>query len=116
MLEAEQMAVCKMHNAIYDPPHPNSMTGISFDYDFSIMPINGLRHPPYKNTNGWFIWASTDFPNRDESFDSIHYAHLPDSYPLIAKFLCLPPGWRFLTDGAYEDVWFDPALLAQVEE
>ena len=115
MLEADQMAVCKVHNTIYDPPQPNSLTGISFDQDFSIMPINGLRHPPYENMNGWYIWASTDFP-KEEGWRVIHHSHVPDRFPLIAKFLCLPPGWRFLTDGVYEDVWFDPTLLTQVEE
>jgi hypothetical protein len=29
----------------------------------------------------------------------------------ILKFLGLPPGWRFLTDGLYVDVWYDAALL-----
>lgn len=115
MRDAEQMALCKKYDAIYDPPPPGSMTGISFDHDFSTMPINGLRHPPYKDTNGWYIWASTDFPKED-GWKVIHYSHLPDCLPLIVKFLCLPPGWRFLTDGAYEDVWFDPTLLTQVEE
>jgi len=41
----------------------------------------------------------------------IHTAHLELKCALALKFLSLPPGWRFLTDGAYEDVWLDANLL-----
>lgn len=32
--------------------------------------------------------------------------------PQALRYLGLPPGWRFLVAAAYEDIWFDPALLA----
>jgi len=29
---------------------------------------------------------------------------------LALPFLALPPGWRFLTDGSYVDVWQDEEM------
>ncbi|MBP1859689.1 hypothetical protein J2Z75_003206 [Rhizobium herbae] len=86
------------------------MLGISLNVKSSIIPINGLRHPPALQTNGWYIWGGEIFPD-DDGFSALHYSHIATWNPMIVKFLSLPPGWRFLTDGAYEDVWFDEALL-----
>jgi len=30
---------------------------------------------------------------------------------MIIKYLGLSPGWKFLSDGEYEDVWYDENLL-----
>jgi hypothetical protein len=35
---------------------------------------------------------------------------LADWCPGVLRFLGLPPGWRFLLAGHYEDVWQDEAL------
>jgi hypothetical protein len=37
--------------------------------------------------------------------------HLAERCSLAPPFLGLPPGWRFLTDGDYVDVWYDADLL-----
>lgn len=44
-------------------------------------------------------------------FEPLHVHHIEDVCPVAVPFLGLPPGWRFLTDGDYVDVWFDPAIL-----
>jgi hypothetical protein len=41
----------------------------------------------------------------------MHVWHLANWRPEVLRFLGLGPGWRFLMDGAYEDVWHDPKLL-----
>jgi len=46
-----------------------------------------------------------------DAFVPLHVEHLAAWRPEILRFLGLPPGWRFLTDGSYVDVWYDAALL-----
>lgn len=45
------------------------------------------------------------------SFVVWHTKHLYERCPEIAKYLDLPPGWRFLLAPSYEDAWFDVNLL-----
>ncbi len=106
----EQKQVCNKYGAEFSPPSDDSVLGISLNVKSSILPINGLRHPPELPTNGWYIWGGETFPD-DDAFKALHYSHVATWNPLIAKYLSLPPGWRFLTDGSYEDVWFDRSLL-----
>ncbi len=75
------------------------------------MPLNGLRHPTAFGVSGWYIWGGEVLSDSPDFFKPIHLAHLENSCRLSLKYLLLPPGWRFLTDGTYEDMWFDPALL-----
>ena len=36
----------------------------------------------------------------------------PDEWCLqVKKYLGMPPGWRFLVSGNFEDIWFDQSLL-----
>ncbi|HEY4324361.1 MAG TPA: hypothetical protein VGN20_10250 [Mucilaginibacter sp.] len=42
----------------------------------------------------------------------MHISHLLDIYPTAIDYLGLAPGWRFLIDEEYEDVWYDSNLLA----
>lgn len=74
------------------------------------LPLNGLRHRYTSGTNGWYLWGG-EFSDAVDFFKPLHVGHLEESCKLSLKYLLLPPGWRFLTDGAYEDVWFDASLL-----
>ncbi len=85
--------------------------GISETALNGLMPLNGLRHPPTTGVSGWYFWGGEEFSEADDFFKPLHLAHLEKNCELCLKFLLLPPGWRFLTDGTYQDVWFDPALL-----
>jgi len=73
--------------------------------------VNGLRHPPAGDTNGWYIWCGEDFSNETEFFAPLHTSHVYEEYPEIGKFLGLPPGYRSLFSPDYVDVWFDESLL-----
>jgi hypothetical protein len=45
-------------------------------------------------------------------FAPLHVEHLSEYLPTAVEYLDLPPGYRFVIDGAdYEDVWFDASLL-----
>jgi hypothetical protein len=74
-------------------------------------PLNGLRHPPEGDTTGWYIWAGKELSRAPDFFEAVHVLHLTEVCPSILRFVGLPPGWRFLTDGEYVDVWEDPSLL-----
>ena len=41
-----------------------------------------------------------------------HVSHLRARCPEVEKYLGLGPGWRFIFDETYEDVWFDELLLS----
>ena len=71
-------------------------------------PIHGVRVVATDGiTCGWYIWAG-DYSADPDFFEATHVEHLPTVCPLAVPFLALPPGWRFLTDGDYFDVWFEP--------
>jgi hypothetical protein len=87
------------------------MVGLSRDFDLSIKPINGLRHPPEGVTTGWYIWSGENFSTETDFFEPVHCLYLIESCPEIARYLGLPPGWRFLYADGFEDVWNDESLF-----
>lgn len=114
MLTTIQKEVCKLQGVTFPPPEENSLVGISLNIKDNILPINGLRHLPSRDTSGWYIWAGGEIPqNEDNFFKTLHYSHLVELNNISLKYLSLPPGWRFITDGHYEDIWFDQKLLIE---
>ncbi|WP_162894782.1 immunity protein Imm33 domain-containing protein [Rhizobium terrae] len=114
MMDEIQREFCKSHGIGFLPPEADSILGVSLNVKTDILPINGLRHLPSRGTSGWYIWAGDDFSPEDDSFfQPLHYSHISMWNPLVIKYLALPPGWRFLTDGSYEDIWFDKELLIE---
>lgn len=91
------------------PPAPGDKLGLSRSAR-SQKPIHGLRVNPTEGTSGWYIWAG-DMSDAEDFFEPSHICHIPETCPIAGPFLSLPPGWRFLTDGEYMDVWFDPDLV-----
>ena len=47
----------------------------------------------------------------DEAFAPLHVKHRSEHCPEAIQFLGLPPGWHFLADDGYIDVWEDQELL-----
>ena len=76
------------------------------------LPINGLRHLPENDSNGWFIWCGEEMTSEKDFFSPLHIHHIQEYLPQVEEYLSLPPGYRFLIDGEnYEDVWQDLDLL-----
>jgi hypothetical protein len=93
---------------------PGDKVGIALNVRAGkIMPVNGFRYTPENRTTGWYIWAGKELSPEDDFFKSLHIEHVGKWWSYIVKFLALPPGWGFLSDGTYEDVWFDPSLLVE---
>jgi hypothetical protein len=59
---------------------------------------------------GWYVWAGGEPSGAPDFYHPVCVEHLAERCPAATPFLALPPGWRFLTDGTYVDVWYDPAL------
>lgn len=106
-----QKRLCRDQGVGFFPAHPDLKAGVARNLRSGQKPLNGLRHPPTPSTTGWYIWAGGEPSVEDDFFLPLHVAHLLEWCPLALKYLGLPPGWRFLTDGIYEDIWFDPGLL-----
>jgi hypothetical protein len=109
-LEEQQRSYCKQLKAQCVIPDPNSRVGFAIETQ-GRLPINGLRHPPEGNMNGWYLWGGEELPSGDDAFSPVHPHHLIQLRPEVIKFLGLAPGYRFLVAGDTVDVWFDPSLL-----
>lgn len=109
-ITAEQIATCERYGAKYSPTPLDSKVGFAI-HTQERAPINGLRHPPAGDTNGWYIWGGKELSNEPDFFAPLHTQHLLNRRPEVVKYLGLPPGYRFLIAGDYVDVWFDPTLL-----
>ena len=111
-INEKQQDTCAQHGTTWYPAPSHLKVGVARNVRSSIVPVNGLRHPPEDDTTGWYIWAGEGDPSKDpDFFVPLHVEHLAEWRPEILKFLGLPPGWRFLTDGTHDDAWEDPALL-----
>ncbi len=107
-----QKEICLKYKADFSASDNNLKVGISLSVINGVMPINGLRHQPEKDTTGWYIWAGQEMSQDEDFFVPMHLEHLQEICPLALKYLGLPAGWRFLiTDDGYEDVWQDKSLL-----
>ncbi len=110
-IEEVKSELCKRHLAEFFGSDDHLKVGISDTVAEGVLPINGLRHPPEGDTTGWYIWAGEELSSDPGFFKPLHVLHLDNICPQILKYLGLPPGWRFLVAGDYEDVWYDETLL-----
>jgi hypothetical protein len=110
-ISAEQLTVCEKYGATPSDTSPRLKAGVAINVWGDLVPVNGLRHPPVGNTSGWFLWAGEELSAEPDFFRPIHIEHLSEIRPEVLKYLALPPGWRFLIAGDYEDVWYDKSLL-----
>ena len=106
-----QKEVCGKYGAKYTPSPLHLKVGVSESVKLGEFPLNGFRHPAENETTGWFFYSGEEMSTDDQFFKALHVIHLQEWCPKVIKFLGLPPGWRFLLAGGYEDVWFDKSLL-----
>lgn len=109
----QQQDICKKFKSEFVKNLSDFKIGISESALEGKQPINGLRHPPERDTTGWYIWAG-EYSDEPDFFKLIHLKHLLDNekFNFVVKYLGLAPGWRFLIDDkGYEDVWYDSKLL-----
>ena len=107
----EQKEFCHKYGVEYHSLDLGLKIGIADNFFSNLLPLNGLRHPQDYSTCGWFLWAGEELSDAEDFFKPVHLYHLAERKPNLMKYLSLPPGWRFLIAGDYEDVWFDASLL-----
>ena len=106
-----QKEVCKKFDAIPIPSKEGEKLGIAIE-TIGMMPINGLRHNPENGTCGWYIWCGEEMSEDADFFKPLHVSHISEYLPEVEQYLSLPPGYRFLVAGEYEDVWHDSQLTS----
>jgi hypothetical protein len=109
---AEQLEICKKYGVSPCDASPRSKAGVAANVASDVVPVNGLRHIPVEDTSGWYVWAGEELSPDSDFFRPVHIEHLSEMRPEVIKYLGLPPGWRFLIAGDYEDVWYDESLLS----
>jgi hypothetical protein len=97
-IEVEQITTCENYGAHFTPAPLNSKLGFALETT-NKFPINGLRHPPQGDTNGWYIWGGKELSRDPNFFSPLHMQHLLKRMPEVIKYLGLPPGYRFLIAG-----------------
>lgn len=105
-----QKDICRKYSANYVESPINLKVGISLNVKSGQFPVHGLRHPMQGDTTGWYIWAG-EYSTDPDFFKPLHVEHINEWNPIIAPYLGLAPGWRFLITPTYEDVWEDSTLL-----
>jgi hypothetical protein len=109
-IEELQRAYCHERSTAYVASPGQSKVGFALSTKGRI-PVNGLRHPPEGDTNGWYLWCGEEYSDAPNFFQPLHIRHVYDESPDLIKLFGLPPGYRFLLAGDYLEVWYDPALL-----
>ena len=104
----EQRLLCRQFNAEFTPIEDGTRLGFSIASQDK-KPIYGIRHLPHKGTNGWYIWCA-DKSDAVDFFQPLCAEHLIARCPGALRFLALPPGYGFVADGKYVDVWFDESF------
>ena len=106
-----QVRLCRDLGVAPFPTPGHLKLGISVSVKEGKQPLNGLRVHPSNDTSGWYIWAG-EWSDSPDFFVPLHISHLAAWSPLAAKYLMLPPGWRFLVAPGVEDIWYDAQLNA----
>lgn len=110
-LASAQREICKRFHSPFIETPAHLKVGVSKNIGEDVWPVHGFRHLPEGDTSGWYIWAGEAYSDAPDFFLPLHASHLKVRCPRAEKFLGLAPGWRFLFDATYEDVWFDETLL-----
>jgi len=103
----KQIERCRTHHVSFVPARPHSNVYFALE-TIGQSPINGLRHPPQRDSSGWYIWCGEEFPTSPQCFIALQTIHLADCCPEAVEFLGLPPGYRFRATGERIEVWLDP--------
>jgi hypothetical protein len=106
VIRQQQESICSRFGAEIVACPNGLKVGVSRNVREGILPINGVRVQPERDTTGWYIWAG-EWSDDPAFFVPLHVDHLAEWCPSAIPYLLLPPGWRFQVAPNHEDVWFD---------
>lgn len=111
----DQHAVCNQVRATFDPPRPDKKVAISAGV-YEGDPVEGVRYPSPEHMSGW--WLTTDrYDGNIKSLNVVHLYHVTAARPDLARYLALPPGFRFSTSEAQAtDIWFDEKVAKSAQK
>ncbi|MFK7089515.1 hypothetical protein AAFM71_11950 [Chromobacterium violaceum] len=101
----EQIEICKKYSSKIIDLDENEMVAIALE-TIGQLPIRGVRTSKREGDNiSWFFYCG-EFHASPDFFKPMHASHLNEYLPEVLKFLCLEPGYKFMTDQyGFEDVW-----------
>ena len=106
-----RLNVCKNVGATYLFCPDDCRLGLQREFDASVLPLHGLRHPSEHGETGWYVWVG-ELSDAPDFFQPVPAEQLVAQAPLVDPYLGLGPGWRFLLAPGHVDVWYDESLLA----
>lgn len=111
----DQQETCRRASAPFAPPLPSQMVAVSEGVVEGDRPLAGVRYVAPGHMSGWYL--STDRYNGDiDTMRVEHLYHITAVRPEIARYIALPPGYRFILwpDAPdADDIWFDEHVSAQ---
>ena len=113
-LEVIQRACCEHYGAIYTPTDPEQLVVISDGVYEEGMAVEGVRYSSPSHMTGWWLTTERCSGNID-LLQTVHFRHIEEQRPDIARYMALPYGYRFQLGGKEEHVWFD-AKAAEVSK
>ena len=103
----DQHVICKAYEADFQPPRPDKLTVISKGV-LEGLPVQGVRYPSPDHMSGWWI-TTAQYEGNIDTLTHEHTYHITAARPDLAKYLALPPGFRFDLS-SFEDVWLDEKI------
>jgi hypothetical protein len=74
------------YGTFWFPAPPHLKAGVAWNVKSSMVPVNGLRHPPEKDTSGWYIWAGDGALLSDPGFFlPLHIRHIAEWRPEVCR-------------------------------
>jgi hypothetical protein len=103
----DQHEVCSSVGAVFTPPKPDQLVAVARSV-FEGHPVKGVRYPSPEHMSGWWLVTNQSDGNA-KSLQTEHLHHLTSRRPDLARYLALPFGFRFDSNG--EDSWFDSDVV-----
>lgn len=101
----DQQAVCQAAGAEFDPPPADRLAMVSAGVREG-QPVEGVRYPSPENMSGWWL-TTNQYDGHVESLKAQHLFHVTGARHDLARYLALPPGFRFFLGPDAGDIWFD---------
>lgn len=79
-MDEMQLALCRRLGADFQASPAHLKAGVALA-TVGKQPINGLRHPPERDTTGWYIWAGEELSQAPEFFEPVHVEHIAELLP-----------------------------------
>ncbi len=110
---SRQRELCQKYGVVPLVSKHNQLVVVS-DGVFEGASVEGVRYPSPKHMSGWWL-ATGKYTGDPDTLRTEHVFHLFEKRPDLVKFLALPYGFRFRTNGA-EEVWFDEGITRETAD